>query len=91
MTGVAVANILSRVIWLYGLLIIAYVLMSWVPVKGALYDVYRVLGSVVEPYLKLFRRIIPPIGMVDISPIVALLVLQLVGNALVRLLATGQF
>ena len=89
MTGVALANILSRVIWLYGLLIIAYVLMSWVPVKGALYDVYRVLGSVVEPYLKLFRRIIPPIGMVDISPIVALIALQLVGRALVGLLARG--
>jgi YggT family protein len=90
MTGVALANILSRVIWLYGLLIIAYVLMSWIPVKGALYDVYRVLGSVVEPYLKLFRRIIPPIGMVDISPIVALIALQLVGRALVNLIA-GAF
>jgi len=87
MTGAALASILSRVIWLYGLLIIVYVLMSWVPVKGALYDVYRVLGSVVEPYLKLFRRIIPPIGMVDISPIVALIALQLVGRALVSLIA----
>jgi YggT family protein len=87
MTGLALANILSRVIWLYGLLIIVYVLMSWVPVKGALYDVYRVLGSIVEPYLKLFRRIIPPIGMVDISPIVALIALQLVGRALVNLIA----
>ncbi len=85
------AGILGGLIRLYSFLIIAYVLMSWVPVKGVLYDVYRVLGSVVEPYLGLFRRIIPPIGMVDISPIVALLVLQLVGNALVRLLATGQF
>lgn len=87
MTGLALANILSRVIWLYGLLIIVYVLMSWVPVKGALYDVYRVLGSIVEPYLKLFRRIIPPIVMVDISPIVALIALQLVGRALVNLIA----
>ncbi len=68
-------------------LIIAYVLMSWIPVKGVLYDVYRVLASIVEPYLGLFRRIIPPIGMIDISPIVAILVLQLLGNALVRLLA----
>ncbi len=89
MGAAAVASILSRIVWLYGLLIIVYVLMSWIPVKGALYDVYRVLGSVVEPYLALFRRIIPPIGMIDISPIVALIVLQLVGNALVRLIAGG--
>jgi YggT family protein len=87
-TGIAV--ILSRIVWFYGLLIIAYVLMSWIPVKGALYDVYRVLGTIVEPYLRLFRRIIPPIGMIDISPIVAIIVLQLVGNAVVRLLATGR-
>ena len=87
---IGLASILSRIITLYVFLIIAYVLMSWIPVKGVLYDVYRVLGSIVQPYLGLFRRIIPPIGMVDISPIVAILVLQLVGNALVRLLATGR-
>jgi uncharacterized protein YggT (Ycf19 family) len=60
----------------YGILIIVYVLMSWFPISGILEDLHRVLASIVEPYLGLFRRIIPPIGMVDISPIVALLVLQ---------------
>lgn len=91
MATIGIAAILSRIITLYVFLIIAYVLMSWIPVKGVLYDVYRVLGSIVEPYLGLFRRIIPPIGMVDISPIVAIIVLQLVGRAVVNLLATGRF
>jgi YggT family protein len=91
MATVGIAAILSRIITLYVFLIIAYVLMSWIPVKGVLYDVYRVLGSIVEPYLGLFRRIVPPIGMVDISPIVAIIVLQLVGRAVVNLLATGRF
>ena len=35
------------------------------------------LGQIVEPYLEPFRKIIPPIGMIDISPIVAILALQI--------------
>jgi len=59
----------------YSLLIIVYVLMSWFPVSGVLEDVYRVLASVVEPYLGLFRRIVPNMGALDFSPFVAILVL----------------
>ncbi len=70
----------------YSILIIVYVLMSWFPKSGIFEDIYRVLGSVVEPYVGLFRRIIPPLGMVDITPIIALLVLQyLIVPLLVRL------
>lgn len=63
----------------YTMIIFAYVLMSWIPVPtGVVADIYRVLGRVCDPFLNVFRRFIPPIGgMVDISPIVALLVLQL--------------
>ncbi len=35
------------------------------------------LGQIVEPYLEPFRKIIPPIGMLDISPIVAILALKI--------------
>lgn len=63
----------------YTMIIFVYVLMSWIPVStGVVADIYRVLGRVCDPFLNVFRRFIPPIGgMVDISPIVALLVLQL--------------
>ena len=78
--------IVQAVARFYGFLIIAYVLMSWLPMRGILYDIQKVLGSLVEPYLGIFRRFIPPIGMVDISPIVALIVLQvIVGYVLVPL------
>ena len=62
----------------YTFIIFVYVLMSWIPMRtGVIGDIYRVLGSLCDPYLDLFRRFIPPIGgMVDVSPIVALLVLQ---------------
>jgi YggT family protein len=59
----------------YSLLIIVYVLMSWFPVSGVLQDAYRVLASVVDPYLRLFRRIVPVMGALDFSPFVAILVL----------------
>jgi YggT family protein len=79
-------GILLGLIDFYVILIIVYVLMSWFPKSGIFEDVYRVLGSVVEPYVGLFRRIIPPLGMVDVTPIVALLVLQyLIVPLLVRL------
>lgn len=61
------------------MLIIARVILSWVPVRqgGLLYDVVAVLDSVTGPYLNLFRRIIPPMGGVDFSPVIALLALNL--------------
>ncbi len=55
--------------------IIVYILMSWFP--GARESSFgRILGKIVEPYLEPFRKIIPPLGMIDISPIVAIFTLQ---------------
>jgi YggT family protein len=79
------SGIVSGVGQFYIILIIAYVLMSWLPMNGeTIREVYRVLGSLVEPYLGVFRRFIPPMGGMDFSPIVAILVLQFA----VRWLAT---
>ncbi len=75
--------VLGRLIDLYSLLIVVYVLLSWFPTnQGILRDINEVLGRVCDPYLNIFKRIIPPIGMIDISPIFALLVLQLVARFL---------
>ncbi|MBI5230697.1 MAG: YggT family protein [Coriobacteriales bacterium] len=76
--GPQLARIVQAIGSFYGILIIVYVLMSWFTSIEAVDEIRRVLGTVVEPYISLFRRIIPPIGMIDISPIVAYLVLQLV-------------
>lgn len=68
----------------YVWLIIAYVLMSWLPTTGIFADLRAVLATIVEPYLGIFRRVIPPLGMVDISPIAAIIVLQLLMQLLYR-------
>ena len=79
MTTYFLAKAIYSIVDVYSMVIVVYVLMSWLPTtRGVIGDIYRVLGRICDPYLNLFRRFIPPIGgMVDVSPIVALFVLQL--------------
>lgn len=62
----------------YSMIIFVYVMMSWFPTRsGLIGDIYTVLGRICDPFLDLFKKLIPPIGgMVDVTPIIALLVLQ---------------
>jgi uncharacterized protein YggT (Ycf19 family) len=70
----------------YVLLIFAYVLTSWIRMPYSLNRLQRFLYDVVEPYLRLYRRILPPLGPLDLSPIVAVIVLVLFEQLVVRLL-----
>jgi YggT family protein len=72
----------------YFLLIFAYILMSWIRMPYSIWinRIQRFLYDVVEPYLRIFRRFIPPLGPLDISPIVAILVLWIVSGLVIRLL-----
>ncbi|MDX6678382.1 MAG: YggT family protein [Solirubrobacteraceae bacterium] len=88
-----IAQFLSALLLVYTLLIFAYILSTLIFSFGGRIPYSRwssaVLGflrDVSEPYLGLFRRFIPPIGPVDVSPIVAILVLQFVGGAIVALI-----
>ncbi len=68
-----VFGILGKLIGLYSWALIIYILMSWVPdVRASKFG--QLLGSICEPYLEPFRKIIPPIGMIDISPLVAIFI-----------------
>jgi len=81
-----IAGVVQAVGTFYGALIFIYVLMSWFPARGIIFDVQQVIGSLVEPYLGLFRRFIPPMGNIDLTPIIAYFVLQILVRALVQLL-----
>ncbi|QJD83574.1 YggT family protein [Cohnella herbarum] len=71
---------------IYSYMIIIYVLMSWLPSVRESF-VGELLGKLVEPYLKPFRRLIPPIGgMLDISPIVAYFALGFVAQGIIAVL-----
>ena len=77
--------IISRAFTIYTFMLIAYILLSWIP---AAQDsaVGRFLAAVCEPYLGIFRRFIPPIGMIDFSPIVAFLALNFIQRGLIIIL-----
>ena len=58
----------------YGLVLVLYVLLSWIRLPSSLGPVQRFLYDVCEPYLRLWRRLLPlSFGPVDFSPIVAIL------------------
>lgn len=75
----SIANLISSIVDVYMLMIVIYVLLSWIPYKsGVIADIDAVLAKLCDPYLNLFKRCIPPIGgMIDVSPIVAIIALQL--------------
>lgn len=87
---IELAGFLSSLILVYSALIIAWVVTTWLAVAGArpglLAPVFDFLDAVVGPLMRLLRRFIPPIGPVDISPIVALLALQILGGVIVSVI-----
>ncbi|HEY3189121.1 MAG TPA: YggT family protein [Solirubrobacteraceae bacterium] len=87
------AGYVESVIRVYILLIIAYILTSLffsfggrVPYSRWSNAILGFLRDICEPYLSLFRRFIPPLGPLDLSPIVGIIVLQIVGSIIVNLI-----
>lgn len=76
-----VFDILSQLIRIYSFALIIYILMSWFP-NARDTSIGQFLAKICEPYLEPFRRIIPPIGMIDISPLAAFFVLNLAARGL---------
>ena len=75
-------------LYVYIALLFAYVLSTWVrlPYSSALGKVQRFLFDVCDPYLRLFRRVVPPIGPLDLSPMVAMIVLLVIDRVVARVL-----
>jgi YggT family protein len=88
-----IADFLGALLTVYVIIIIAYIVVNLLLAFGVRPGYYRWLDALLgflrdvsEPYLGLFRRFIPPIGPIDISPIVAILVLQIVGGFIIGLI-----
>ena len=88
-----IAGFVSALVLVYTLIIFAYIITSLIFSFGGRIPYSKwssatlgFLRDVSEPYLGIFRRFIPPIGPIDISPIVAILVLQLVGGLIIALI-----
>lgn len=89
----SIADFIAALLLVYTILIFAYILttlffsfggrVSYAQWSSA---VLGFLRDVTEPYLSIFRRFIPPLGPLDLSPLVAILVLQFGGGIIVSLI-----
>jgi uncharacterized protein YggT (Ycf19 family) len=77
-----VANYVGWVFYVYILIIFLYILVNWLIAAGIRPPYSRITDAILtflrdtsEPYLRLFRRFIPPLGMFDLSPMVGIIVL----------------
>jgi len=84
-----VADYVATLFWVYVILIFVRILLSWIPripYNPVLRSIIGFIHDVTDPYLNLFRRILPPVGgggfALDLSPIVAIIVLY-IGEAIV--------
>jgi YggT family protein len=71
------ANFVAVFVYVYSAVIFAYVILSWIRVPYALNWLQRFLYDVCEPYVRIFRRLLPPVGPLDLSPLMAILALYL--------------
>jgi YggT family protein len=72
----------------YSLVILLYIVASWLrlPYSPWLNRIQRFLYDVSEPYLRLFRRFLPSFGPLDLSPLIAIIVLVILGQVLITVL-----
>ena len=89
-----IANYVSALFYVYIIIIFVYILLNLVfslggrtPYLRWLDAILTFLRDVSEPYLRLFRRIIPPLGMFDLSPMIAIIVLWALRTLIVSLIS----
>jgi YggT family protein len=88
----SIQSFVSVFVGVYILLIFAYIITSWIrlPYSPTLNRVQRFLYDVCEPYLRLFRRFLPSLGPLDLSPIVAVFSLIILNRIIVAVLESFQ-
>ena len=81
MIAIKIINAIANCFYIYGLLIFVRCILTWFPINWDS-PIFFALRSATDIYLDLFRKIIPPLGMIDISPMVAFFVLIIIRNVI---------
>jgi YggT family protein len=87
-TVFSLIELVDRVIQLLTILVFVRVLLSWVPSLDYGHPVISFIVRITDPILQPVRRLLPPVGGMDLSPIVAIFLLQLVGRLLHQILVS---
>jgi YggT family protein len=89
-----IAGYVQTLVFVYTILIVAYILSSMffqvggrLPYSRPLNAVMQFLREVCEPFLRIFRRVLPPLGPLDLSPMVAIIVLNIAGAIVANLIS----
>ena len=77
--------LLARVLQIYTFVLLVRILITWIPNLDPYHPIVQMLFQVTDPVLEPARKLIPPIGMIDISPIVVFIVLGILQDLLIRL------
>ena len=80
-------DVITNFFSIYSLLLIARILMTWFQTQSWAQQVIEFLSPVTDPYLNLFRSIIPPLGGLDLSPMLAFIALTFIQNILIGAIA----
>lgn len=81
-------QIIDNAFYLYSLIIFIVIFLYWIPSVDKEKQPVKFMRDITEPYLEIFRRIIPPINGLDLSPIVALIALDIIKTVIIGILAT---
>ncbi|NJR39934.1 MAG: YggT family protein [Leptolyngbyaceae cyanobacterium CSU_1_4] len=81
-----IASSLAQFLQIYIVLLIIRILLTWFPTVDWSTPPFSWLSQITDPYLNLFRSIIPPLGGMDFSPMLAILLLQVVSGIIPGLL-----
>lgn len=88
---IGIVHGVNNIFNLYFFLIILRIFLTWIPNVQWDNQPWKTIREITDIYLNLFRRIIPPFNGLDFSPIVALIVLQIVQQVVVFVLAKLLF
>ncbi len=82
--SILIVNTLINFINIYLVLIFIRILLSWFQTADWANSAMSFLSPITDPYLNIFRSFIPPLGGLDLSPLLAILLLQLISSMLTR-------
>ncbi len=77
---------IANFFYIYSALLFARILLSWFQTQNWAQQAIVVLSPVTDPYLNLFRSVLPPLGGLDLSPMLALIALNFVRNILITVI-----
>jgi YggT family protein len=87
---ITILKSVSTFIQIYSFLLIIRILLTWFPTVDWYKQPFAALGQITDPYLNIFRSIIPPLGGMDLSPMLAFLALSFLQRALAPLAASAS-